>query len=283
MRRAGAVALLALAASACATLGREYPRCDFPFVDVPISIIMEIQALPDASYGPCLNDLAPGWTYHHMQHQSGRVNFWLDSDRLGDRFVEVTMTESCDPGSAASRAHPNSDIDRFVDATAELRPIDLTVVPIGPTAQDYAVEIGIELAEIPVRGRPLRIRLDNSGEPAEAIERARSRGDFIISVDDLDYRQDTVQIWVPGEATGDAATLAEAVDTIEGRVEEGSYRATWFHLFDGGCVTFEFDADGSGVETLVTDIEATIGFADLADLKEKAAAAGFVLDESELR
>jgi hypothetical protein len=282
VRRVAIVAAVALLAGGCATLGREYPRCEFPFVDVPIPIVMEIQALPGASFGPCLNDLAPGWSYHHMQHESGRVHFWLDSDRLGDRFVEVTMTESCDPGSATARAHPNPGIQRFIDATEEVLPVSVVIVPIGSVALDYAAAVGVALAGASVRGRPLMLSLDQDDNPSAAIQAARTRGRIVIGVDDIDMRQGTVQVALPNGETDYGLSLSEALEEIEDHIEEGSYHAAWFHLFDGGCVTFEFDAEGPGVETLIADVEATIGFADLADLKAQAATAGFVLDESEL-
>ena len=129
MKRLTVAAAFALVLTSCASLGREYPRCDFPFIDIPISIVMQLQATPDAAVGVCLNDLEPGWTYHHMRHESGRSSFWLDSDRLGDRFVGVVLSESCDPGSAAARPHPNADVMRFVDATEETLPVDVVVVP----------------------------------------------------------------------------------------------------------------------------------------------------------
>lgn len=284
MKRIAAFGLVALLASSCATLGREYPRCDSPFTDIPISIIMEIQAIPDAQFGPCLYELEPGWTYHHMQHQTGEVTFWLDSDRVGDHFVKVTLTEACDPGSAAGRRHPNEAIKRFVEATEEIQPVDIVIMPTAGAALDYAAKVGVELSGVSVRGRPFRLRLDESASSfaGDKIAAALNGGAFVIVVDDVDQRQGTMQVRSPEGERAFGLTLADAIEEIEHRVEAGSYRATWFHLFDGGCVTFEFDAEGNGVESLVSDIERAVGFVDLASLQAQAEEAGFILDESEL-
>ncbi|MEE8330390.1 MAG: hypothetical protein V3R84_01310 [Acidimicrobiia bacterium] len=276
---------MALLASSCgiSTLGRAFPRCEFPFVDIPVSVIMEIQAIPDAEFGPCINELEPGWTYHHMQHQSGNVRFFIDSDRLGDRFLTVNLSESCDPGSAAARAHPNNRITRFVEATEEIQPIDLVIVPTSDSAREYAARVGVDLAGQSVRGRPLTLQLADSKTPDEDIGEALEDGAFVVIVSANDAARETMQGMAPGDdEIHTNLTLGDVLDGIEERVEEGTYRATWFHLFDGGCVTFEFDADGAGVETLVADVELAVGFADLADLKEQAKQAGFILDPSDL-
>ena len=273
---------LATLASSCATLGREFPRCDHTFVDVPISIIMEIQAVSGAAFGPCLNELEPGWTYHHMQHETGRARFWLDSDRLGDRFVEVTLTETCDPGSATSRPHPIEGIARFVDATQELQPVLVVIIPIADAAVDYAAEVGLELAGVSVEGRPLALRLQDSADPVGSMAAAREAGAYIIAVNDTDRRQGTVMIETPTGARDSGVNLVAAVAAIEKRVDPGTYSATWYHLFDGGCVTFEFDAAGPGVEDVGDDVERAVGFIDLAELSRRAGEAGFILDESEL-
>lgn len=244
---------------------------------------MQIQALPGADFGPCLNELEPGWTYHHMQHQTGKVSFWLDSDRLGDRFVTVDLKESCDPGSAAVRPHPNDNIRRFVEATEEIQPVDVVIIPLTDFALDYAAEVGVDLAGFFVRGRPLRPRLDDGSAPAaDRIANGLAGGAFVVAVDDVDTRQGSLQLRVPGGEDAFGASPADAIEIIEDNVEEGSYHATWFHQFEGGCVTFEFDAEGPGVEDLVNDVERTVNFVDLADLKSQAAQAGLILDESEL-
>ena len=280
MKRMLALVAVALLATSCGALGREYPTCDFTFFDVPGSIVMEAQALPEAAFGPCLHDLEPGWEYHHMQHESGRVHFWLDSDRIGDRFVEVTMTDSCDVRGAVAGPSPEPSIERFIVTDEGFHPIKVVIVPLTEAAHHYAASVGVDLAGVSVRGRPLQLELAAVGSPETNIREALTDGAFVIAADDTDMRQRTVQVRVPvaGEIDADLE-LDDAIERITHNVEEGSYEATWYHVFEGGCVTFEFDAEGQGVETLLHDVDSTIGFTDLAALRARAEEEGIFLDE----
>jgi hypothetical protein len=53
------------------------------------------QAVPSATLIPCIEKLYPGWSYGGSEVRSGFVHFWLDSDRVGDDAVDVTMTRGC--------------------------------------------------------------------------------------------------------------------------------------------------------------------------------------------
>jgi hypothetical protein len=53
------------------------------------------QAVPSATLIPCIERLHPGWTYGGSEVRSGFVHFWLDSDRVGDDAVDLTMTKAC--------------------------------------------------------------------------------------------------------------------------------------------------------------------------------------------
>jgi hypothetical protein len=53
------------------------------------------QAVPMATVFPCIERLAPGWSYGGSEVRSGYVHFWLDSDRVGTDAVDVTMTAAC--------------------------------------------------------------------------------------------------------------------------------------------------------------------------------------------
>jgi hypothetical protein len=65
---------------------------------------LEAQAVPTATQLPCFFPLPAGWRYAESEVRTGLVRAWLDSDRVGDRAVELTMNATCNV-SQAVRAH----------------------------------------------------------------------------------------------------------------------------------------------------------------------------------
>jgi hypothetical protein len=53
------------------------------------------------------------------------------------------------------------------------------------------------------------------------------------------------------------------------------YRGQWYYVFEGGCVLYEFDAEGAGAADLENIVEGTLGFAPLEQLREIARRDGF--------
>ena len=280
MRRVALLLALVLTATACTNLGRDIPVCDYEFTDTPGGIILEAQAVPEARLGPCVNELEAGWDIHHVEPESGRATFTLDSDRLGDQFLVVTLQDSCDPGSAVARRHEDSRIERFVDATAEITPVDVTIVAVSPSSVDYAASIGVDLSDFTLRGRPMRLALDDrDGDASARADEALAAGHIVFVVSDRDRLEGEVEVRLPTGEIRPGLDLADAVDEAEDVVLEGSYSATWYHRFDGGCITYAFDATGMGVETVADQVEAALGFADLERLRRSARQAGFDIGE----
>lgn len=276
MRRLAAISALALVAAACTNLGRDIPACDYEFTNTPGGIILEAQAVPEAALGPCVNELEAGWDIHHLEPESGLAVFTVDSDRLGDTFLVVTLQATCEPGSAAPRRQEDPRIERFVDATAEIAPVDVTIVAVSPSSVDYAASIGVDLSDFTLRGRPMRLTLDDrEGDPNARASEALAAGHIVFVVSDRDRLEGTMNLWLPTGQIEEGLDLAEALDEADDDVLEGSYAATWYHQFDGGCITYEFNAAGEGVETIAGRVEAALGFADLERLRRSARQAGF--------
>jgi hypothetical protein len=60
-------------------------------------VILMAQSVPSATWVPCIGTALPlGWDFHHLEATNGSARFWLDSDRDGDKAVEVRLTASCD-------------------------------------------------------------------------------------------------------------------------------------------------------------------------------------------
>lgn len=89
-----AIALAALA-SGCAAQPGAAPRCR----DVR-RMALVAQALPGASYLPCIDQLAEGWDDSGFVAGRGRVRFRLLADRGGSRAVEVALDEACGTSGA---------------------------------------------------------------------------------------------------------------------------------------------------------------------------------------
>ena len=62
--------------------------------------LLEAQAVPTATQLPCFDRLPVGWTYGESDIRSGRVRVWLDSDRAGDKAVELTLSRGCNVSGA---------------------------------------------------------------------------------------------------------------------------------------------------------------------------------------
>ena len=60
-------------------------------------VLLMAQSVPSATWVPCIGTALPlGWNFHHLEAANGEARFWLDSDRDGQKAVEVRLTASCD-------------------------------------------------------------------------------------------------------------------------------------------------------------------------------------------
>jgi hypothetical protein len=58
-------------------------------------VVLMAQAVPTASWVPCLEGMPLGWHFSDMDVDRGAARFWLDSDRDGMRAIEIRLTRSC--------------------------------------------------------------------------------------------------------------------------------------------------------------------------------------------
>jgi hypothetical protein len=240
---------------------------------------MQSMAVPTAAFGPCIDDLPLGWEYQHQEAESGRARFWLDSDRLGDRFVEISLTAACDTSNAFHTADPRPGIEALSEGPLTVESVPVAVVSRSEASRDYATTIGVEVSGRLVRGRPVDVRLDISDRPIdERLARARSAGEFILVVGMTEEVRETVELIRPGSDSSSIRPLDEAIEDIEDDVDEPRYRGSWYFEFEGGCIEWAFDAKGEGVGTLSEDIGAAIDFFDLAALREAGLETGFLIE-----
>ena len=271
---------LLLGVSSCGVgIGPSAPECDA----LSTAIVMQAQAVAGTEFAACLEQLQPGWVYQDLEAERGRARFLLDSDRMGFGFVEVTLEASCDTSGATEIPSDEPDAPLFVEILQRDVELPLVVVAEGNEAinRAYAHEIMAELRTRELRGRSLAPAFgDEDGSTSDRIAAGLALGRPVIAVGTLEREEGTVELHLPD---GDEAevvrsiSLTDALDEIEDGVSKPRYRANWYYPFEGGCVTYVIDASGDGVETLIGDLQDTLGLAPLADARRRAAEEGLVV------
>lgn len=91
----GAIAMVALPGCAARYKSSVRPGCRNAE-----TLVLIAQSVPSAEQVPCIAALPAGWTFRTIDIRNGRSSFALDSDRAGDRAVEVTLRSACDTSGA---------------------------------------------------------------------------------------------------------------------------------------------------------------------------------------
>jgi hypothetical protein len=269
--------VLGFVLSACGgTLGRTIIECDLDVRQADATTVISAQAVPSADFLPCVDALRPGWDYNHVAPESGRIWFALDSDRLGDRFVQVTLTEGCEPGSAMPLPSDQDGANFFVDVIEDRSTAPLTIIPIAARHREYAYSTAAVMSGRFVDGYRVEASVDAADEPAsDRMTRAIASGNPVLVVDDKAVETTTISIREPNGDEESGLSTDDVLDELEGTLGDPVYRATWFYVFDASCVRYDIDAEGPGAERAARDISAALGFYDLTELKEFAEREGY--------
>jgi len=234
---------------------------------------MEAQAVPSARFGPCIGNLEPGWVAHDLWAESGRAWFWLDSDRVGNRFLTVTLQEDCDTSGAIPGDSGVDGISLYADTQATGSTLRFAVIPVADRHLTWAKE----LADL-LRGERSWVRVDGSSAPlSERIQTALDAGEIVLIVDDVDVENRTAAIRTSSAPQGEQP--GQSPEQIQQRFEEyrshETLRGEWYLTFDGGCIVYEFDAVGPGAAALADEVRNDLSFVPLEELREAARSAGF--------
>ncbi|NNF70375.1 MAG: hypothetical protein HKN01_11445 [Acidimicrobiia bacterium] len=276
MRRLLMVLMIVVGASGCANLGLGEADCTQRVGNVSSSTVMNVQAVPSAEFTPCLDELRLGWDSVEWFAEDGRAGLEIvESFRT---FLTATVTESCDVSGAVEVAYQHPDIRRFEEVEVEATEIRIVIVPSGDQPLASARSLVDQLADAEIDDRPVKFIVDgHMGRSVSArVDVARSRGDYVWIIDELDAEEGTVQLRSSyAAATGRGLEPNVALDLIEDVVPEVHYRGNWYFTFEGGCITYEFDAEGTLAETVAADAEDALGFYPAAELRQYAEDAGF--------
>ncbi len=253
-----------LVTSACGgNLGTVTPGC-VESRDANGAHIIQAQTVPSASFVPCVSELKPGWEYNDLAPESGRTRFEIDSDRVGNAFLTVTLTASCDIGDAEQTTTDEQVAELFVDVEESSPTMTVVVVPDEEPQVIYARGILIDASDLEIRGRRVVFTIDDETiASATRVARALETGAPVLAVDRGDVSAKTVTLHLPGRPAESELSLETAIDEIDDVTEDMRYQGFWYYLFEGGCVTYEFDAEGPGAHEVAADAAAALGLFDV--------------------
>ncbi len=263
MTRRGLLALvvLALAAGGCSSLGLGEASCLPPERGVSAANVLTIQAVPTAEYTPCLDELPLGWDSVEWYAEDGRAGFKIT--RSISPFLTVEVTESCDVSGAIRVDSGSPEIERYEAIESQGTEIGITIVPsaLRPLLSSRLLVESLEGTEVNDRPVIFTIEEDLDRQVGERVDEALFSNDYVWVIGELGAEEATIEMRSndPGAiARGVSSTVA--LELIGGSVPNVLYRGDWYFVFDGGCITYEFNATGRLAETVAADAEEAIGF-----------------------
>jgi hypothetical protein len=245
--------------------------------------LIQAQAVPTAEWGVCVEDLPGGWQASMPQAAAGEVTLSLASPDLGLPFVTATLTEVCEVAPAAHRvASPVAGLDRFVAVEETAAGVRVTLVPVAARHDQAAYELATDLRERELRGNPVRTTLlaSAAGPVPSRIQEALDLGEAAIVVDDEYLARGELELRVPDLGRPIVSRVGGVLAELAERAPPPRYLATWWHVGEGGCITYRVDAAGPAAASMADDLDASLGFFPLGDLRRQLAGADFELGET---
>jgi hypothetical protein len=279
MRRNLVVAAVALViAGGCGRLGTGLPSCRIPTDDPNAATVLTLQAVPDAEYTPCINVLQVGWEDVDFAVESGRASLTFHHDL--EPFLEVSLTPSCDVDGALEVPSGVDDVRRYENVFQVVDAIRVTIVPDGERPRIYALNLAAELEGTHIDDRPVVFNVDEDIDfsARSRVNRAFFTDQYVWIITDLDVDEQTLELRAtPGGESAHGLSVHEALEQMAHMSDEVQYRGHWYLVFEGGCITYDFDVEGALARSIAEDAEATIGLFSGDDLRQAARNAGFDL------
>lgn len=271
------IASVSLVAAGCSsTLGRTLPECDAGSA----TMVLAVQSVPTSHYVSCIQGLKAGWDFEDLEARSGQSHYLLDSDRMGQAFLRVENVEACEPGEATHEETDDRGVELWKDVDSEVD-AKIALVPAGPTPETSkrAVELIGELDGLVMKGRPVVLMPSvTEGSTKERIDAAAADGAHVIAISIRDVEEGTLTVLPKGAETEISVDgVDEALELFEDAETEAFYVGSWFYVFEGGCVTYTFDAEGHGVATIEDDVEIGLSLFDAEAFRQIARDAGYLL------
>jgi hypothetical protein len=268
--------VIGVLAAGCGRLGTGLPACGISPQDPSSATVLAVQALPGATYSPCLNSLELDWDEVEFSAQSGKVR--LEFERGIETFLEVELTATCEIGDATEVRSGRDDVRRYEDVVAIDEEIRLTIVPDGELPRTHALSLAAQLNGAFIEHRPLIVTVDVATDlpVRNRVDEALAKSDFIWVIGALDIDEGTLEMRSASDGEWRRGIeLDDALDEIEDRVDEIQYRGHWYLVFEGGCITYSFDTEGKMAVSIAREADAAIGLYRNSDLIEAARNSGF--------
>jgi hypothetical protein len=255
-------------------LGINIPVCD----ETSAALVLSAQALPGTAFVPCINSLKTDWVYDDLRAERGRSEFGLGSLSMGMFFLHVTLEPTCDTSAAIQVPSDEPGAPLFADVHSDDE-VQIIVLPDDDSAavSAYAASLVRKLDRTVFGDRTLIVHLDTSAASVSSrIETARQAGATVLLVTVRDSEDQTVTIIRPDDDTERSrVAVADITDTLRDITGPATYTGSWYYPFRNGCVTYTFDAHGSGVATIEADVKAALGLYDAEAMRRAAREAGF--------
>lgn len=252
---------MAVAVSSCSNLGLGEASCLPPERGVSSANILTIQSVPTAKYTPCLDELRLGWDTVEWFAEDGKAGIKIT--RSISPFLTATVTRSCDVSGATKVDSGFPDIERYEAIESQAPEIGITIIPSGdrPLLSSRLLVERLEGTE--VDDRPVIFTIDDNidHQVGPRVSHALLTNQFVWIVSELDAEEETVELRGSDPSlSGRGVSITEALELIEASVPDVFYRGNWFFTFEGGCITYEFNARGRLAETVAADAEDALGF-----------------------
>jgi riboflavin biosynthesis pyrimidine reductase len=152
------------------------------------------------------------------------------------------------------------------------------IVPVTGREANYARSIETELEARQINDRDVFVVFDTSDDPlADKVAAAAGRDRPIIVVDEQDALARTATLQMPDETQSvRGLDLEDLFERLEDRLAKPSFVGTWYRVFEGGCITYEFDAEGTGVDRLAEDVEEALGLFPAGVVRQAMRSAGLL-------
>lgn len=257
------VMVVAVAVSGCSNLGLGEASCLPPERGVSSANILTIQAVPTAKYTPCLDELRLGWDTVEWFAEDGKAGFKISTSI--SPFLTAIVTPSCDVSGATRVDSEYPDIERYEAIESQATEIGITIVPSGDRPLLASRLLVEQLEGTEIDDRPAIFTIDDKvdHQVGPRVNQALLNNQFVWIVSELGAEEGTVDLRSnnPGlTGRGRGVSTAEALDLIEDSVPDVFYRGSWYFTFEGGCITYEFNASGRLAETVAADAEDALGF-----------------------